>query len=110
MAEINENAEVNESENNEEVVASATNAKSEKVKKQKNAPKKPNFFVRAGKRIAKFFRDTMSELKKVVWTPKNELRKSTIIVVVAVVVFAAVIGVIDAAGASLVELLAGLIK
>ena len=38
--------------------------------KQKN--KKPNIF----KRLGKFFKDTAGEMKKVVWTPKAELKKS----------------------------------
>ena len=30
---------------------------------------KPNFFVRLGRRIAKFFRDYNSERKKITWKP-----------------------------------------
>ena len=39
--------------------------------------RKPNFFVRVWKKICKFFKDVAGEMKKVVWTPKNELKKST---------------------------------
>ena len=38
--------------------------------------KKENVFVRFGKKIAKLCKDTVGELKKVAWLPKNELVKS----------------------------------
>ncbi len=79
-------------------------------KKPKSEKKKPNAFVRFFKRIGKFFRDIVSELKKVVWMQKGDVKKNTILVVASVVVFAAVIFVIDIAGGSLIELIAGLIR
>ena len=54
------------------------------AEKNQTLPKKPNIFVRMGRRIGKFFRDYHSEMKKVVWTSKDELRKSTKIVLVTV--------------------------
>ena len=53
----------------------------DKAKKQgkKNASdKKPNFFVRIGRRIGKFFRDCISEMKKVVWMSGNDVRHGLI--------------------------------
>ncbi len=99
MADMNENKEVLEEE-------------SLPVKKeaQKPAKKGPNAFVRFFKKIGKFFRDIWSELKKVVWTPKSDVKKNTILVVVSVVLFAAAIFVVDVTGGFLVELLAKLIK
>ena len=32
-----------------------------------NKPKKPNIFVRAGKAIARFFKDFRGEIKKITW-------------------------------------------
>lgn len=104
MAEINNNAE------EKDVTSLPETAPADKAKKVKKVEKKPNFLVRAGRGIGKFFRDTASELRKVVWMPKNDVKKNTILVVVSVVVFATVIGIIDFAGAKLVGLLAGLWK
>lgn len=59
------------------------------------AEKKPNFFVRAGHAIAKFFRDYGSEMKKITWSPKDDVRKNTIIVVLIAVAFTIGIGVVD---------------
>ena len=66
-------------------------------KKSKNKPvaKKPNFFVRVWKKLCKFCKDTVGELKKVVWTPKNELRKSTKLVIVTVVALSVAIAIVD---------------
>lgn len=50
--------------------------------------KKPN-------RIAKFFRDYRSELKKISWCPFKTVKTNTVLVVVAVVVLAIVIGLLD---------------
>ena len=50
--------------------------------------KKPN-------RIAKFFRDYKSELKKITWNPFKNTKASTILVVTLVVVLAIVIAVLD---------------
>ena len=41
------------------------------------ANKKPNFFVRTGKKFAKWFREMKSELKKVVWPTPAQLAKNT---------------------------------
>ncbi len=100
MADMNENKEILE---NEELPV--------KKDAQKPAKKKgPNAFMRFFKKIGKFFRDILSELKKVVWTPKSDVRKNTILVIVSVVIFAAAIFVVDISGGALVELLAKLIK
>ena len=60
-----------------------------------NNAKKPNIFVRMGKRIAKFWRDYTSEMKKVVWMPWPEVRKNTLLVVVASVVIGGVVCLLD---------------
>ena len=66
------------------------------AEKNEKAPKKPNIFVRLGRRIAKFFRDYTSEMKKVVWLSKKETIRNSVLVTVVVVVTAVVIGLVDA--------------
>ena len=67
--------------------------KAEKATKSKDA--KPNIFVRLGKWIAKFLKDTRGELKKVVWTSKSEVWKSLQLVIVIVVAVSLVIAFVD---------------
>ena len=71
--------------------------------------RKPNFFVRVWKKICKFFKDVAGEMKKVVWTPKNELKKSTKLVLAIVIAVAAVIAVIDTSFSWIINSIAGLI-
>ena len=78
-------------------------------KKNKPVEKKPNFFVRAGKRIKKFFKDVVGEMKKVVWTSKEDLKKSTKLVLVTVVVIGLAIAVVDTVCSLLINSIAGLI-
>jgi|GEM_PF-197196 len=66
------------------------------AKKEKKAKDgKGNFFVRLWNGIKKLCRDTVNEMKKVRWTPKNELIKSSVLVVVAVCATALALGLID---------------
>ena len=58
---------------------------------------KPGFVARAkaavknfGARVSKFFRDTKSELKKVVWPSKADVKTNTIVVLITVAVAAVV--------------------
>jgi preprotein translocase subunit SecE len=46
-------------------------------------------------KIINFFQDIYKEMKKVTWPKKNELKDSTIIVVVTMVIFAAFVYVVD---------------
>ena len=60
--------------------------------------KKKGFFAgikRFFKNIAKFFRDTRSEMKKVVWPNKKQVINNTLVVAVVVVVAALFIFVLD---------------
>ena len=70
---------------------------------------KKNVFVRIWNRIRKFFKDTVSELKKVSWTSKTELFKSTKLVVITVLAVCIVIALIDLGASWVVNSLAGLI-
>lgn len=65
--------------------------KSKKDGKAAKKEKKPGIFSKAGK----FLKDCTKELKKVVWFGKKQTINSTILVVIALIFFAAVIGVLD---------------
>lgn len=58
-------------------------------------------------RIGKFFRDQKSEIKKIVWPSKKQVLNNTGIVLVAIAVFAVLIGGFDWALGALVQLLLG---
>ena len=87
------------SENNEKIPETAAKKKSNK----------PNFFVRVGGRIKKFFKDYSSEMKKIVWLPKADVRKNSILVIVTVLICAIAIGVVDLAFSSVIKGIAHLI-
>ena len=70
---------------------------------------KENVFVRIWNKIKKFFKDTVSELKKVSWTSKTELFKSTKLVVITVLAVCIAIALIDLGASWVVNSLAGLI-
>ena len=69
---------------------------------------KQNFFVRVWKKLCKFCKDTVGELKKVVWTSKSDLRKNSKLVICTVVAVAIVIAVVDVCASLVVNSLAGL--
>lgn len=76
--------------------------------------KRPGFVARAkaavkgfGARVAKFFRDTKSELKKVVWPSKDDTKSNTIVVLVVVAIAAVVMIVLDAIFGGLLGLIIG---
>ena len=71
--------------------------------------KKENVFVRFGKKIAKICKDTVGELKKVVWLSKNELVKSSKLVVVAVIAISVAIAIVDLGFSWAINSIAGLI-
>ena len=70
---------------------------------------KQNVFVRIGSKIKKFFKDTVSELKKVSWTSKTELFKSTKLVIATVLAVCIVIALIDLGASWAINSLASLI-
>lgn len=71
--------------------------------------KKENVFVRFGKKVAKICKDTVGELKKVVWLSKNELVKSSKLVVVAVIAISVAIAIVDLGFSWAINSIAGLI-
>ena len=70
---------------------------------------KKNVFVRIWNKIRKFFKDTVSELKKVSWTSKTELFKSTKLVIATVLAVCIVIALIDLGASWAINSLASLI-
>ena len=87
------------SENNEKIPEVTAKKKSDK----------PNIFVRVGGRIKKFFKDYSSEMKKIVWLPRADVRKNSILVIVTVLICAIAIGVVDLAFSSVIKSIAHLI-
>ena len=57
--------------------------------------KKPNFFVRTGRALSRWFREMKSELKKVVWPSGKQLLNNTIIVLVAVLIVGVIVCLFD---------------
>ena len=64
----------------------------EAVEKKPAKEKKP-----FGEKIAHFFRSYKSEVKKIVWCPWKQVRKNSLVVLVTVIAFAAVICLLDVA-------------
>mgnify|MGYP000079937849 FL=1 len=75
---------------------------------------KPGFVARAkaavknfGARVSKFFRDIKSELKKVVWPSKADVKTNTIVVLITVAVAAVVMILLDAIFGGILGLIIG---
>ena len=81
----------------------ASQAQSDKKKKTSFFGKVKNFF----KGIAKYFKDTKSELKKVVWPSKKDVKTNTITVIAVVVAAAIVLIVLDLIFGGAIQLLIG---
>ncbi len=91
--------------------AKNTDAKATKVKESKSKSKKtkPNIFVRAWRRIKKFWKEYWSELKKVSWMSWKDVRKNTLLVAVTVAVFSVSIGLVDTAFGEIIDGIAGMV-
>ncbi len=92
--------------------AAETAAKASEQKKasKDTVKKKPSVLDRAKGffgRIAKYFKDTKSELKKVVWPSRKDVRTKTITVVVVVLIAAVVLILLDLAFGGIIHLLIG---
>ena len=72
--------------------------------------KKPGFFAKVKgffARIGKYFRDTRSELKKVVWPTKKQSLNSTGVVIVVVFIAALIMILLDTVFGGIVRLMIG---
>ncbi len=97
-------------ENEKEIQETAVSADTSAAKAVKKAKaKKPNFFVRLGGRIKKFWKEYISELKKVSWMSWKDVKKNTLLVVCAVVAFSAAIAVVDTVFGEIIKGIAGLV-
>lgn len=47
------------------------------------------------KKIVKYFRDVVSEVKKVSWPDRRELVNATVAAIVFIIIFAIVVGIVD---------------
>ena len=103
MSEENKNLPVEE--NKETSVKAKNNSKAE----SKKTSQKPNIFVRIGKKLGKLCKDVVGEMKKVVWTPKDELKKSSRIVLATVVAVGIAIAIVDTSFSWIINSIAGLI-
>ena len=101
-------AEENMNLQNEETKVEAVSSKADK-KAKKADNKKENFFVRFWKKIVKLCKDTVGELKKVVWTPKAELIKNTKLVIATVIAVGVAIALVDFVSSWVINSIAGLI-
>ena len=94
-----------------QAAAKPEEAKTEKkAKKADNGKKKVPFTTKVKNffnRIVKYFRDTKSELKKVVWPSKQDVKTNTITVIVVVAIAAVVLVLLDLAFGGNIHLLIG---
>ena len=58
-------------------------------------------------RIVKFFRDTKSELKKVVWPSKKDVRNNTLIVLAVVAITVVALVILDTVFGGVMRLIIG---
>lgn len=72
--------------------------------KAKSAEKKPNIFVRMGRKLKEVF----SELKKVTWSTFGKVVKATGVVLVVVVIFLVIFGAINYGLGELLKLITSL--
>ena len=92
-------------ESTEKLDAKADVKKQDAPKKPaKKGDKKPNFFVRAGRKI----KETFSELKRVTWPSLPQALKATGVVIVIVLIFLIVITAINFGFSQLLGLLTAL--
>lgn len=71
------------------------------AKKEKKGDKKPNLFVRMGRKIKEVF----SELKKVTWPSFGTIVKSTGVVIVVVLIFIIAVKAVDSGLLALLKLI-----
>ena len=69
------------------------NDREKRIAEQKKIAKKKNKKQRRS--LIRFFRDVIGEVKKVTWPTRKELFKTTLAVIVFIVIFAIVVGFMD---------------
>ena len=84
-------------------------SQAEENNKPEKKEQKPNVRATGWKKLVKFCKDTVGELKKVVWTSKTEVWKSFQLVIATVVSVSVAIAVIDFVSSLVINAIAGLI-
>lgn len=77
--------------NRNEVAETPVPSKKDAPAKEKKTEKKPGFF----KKIAKYFRECKSEMKKIVWSSKKQTFNNTVVVIAAMIVIGAIVVGLD---------------
>lgn len=72
--------------------------------------KQGNFFVKTGERLAKFFRETKSEAKKMVWPTPQSVFKNTGVVLVTILVIGLFVFCLDTLLVNLLGLIMNVAK
>ena len=70
--------------------------------------KKENWFKRTWGKVAKYFRELKSELKKVVWPTPKQLLKNTLVVIACVLVVGVFIWTFDLVAKVVIDALIGI--
>jgi len=73
--------------------------------KEKDTSKKQVAKEKKQSGIRKYFRGVISELKKVTWPTRKELINTTVVVLVFILIFTAVVGIVDLGLGKLLELI-----
>ncbi len=84
--------------------------KAEGSKKDAKSEKKPNFFVRIGRKAKNWCHDMGVELKKVHWPTRKELLKNCLVVLVCILAVGICIWVFDALAAAIIRALVNLFQ
>lgn len=84
--------------------------KAEGGKKDAKSEKKPNFFVRTGRKAMGWLHDMRVELKKVHWPTRTELLKNCLVVLVCILAVGICIWVFDALAAAIIRALVNLFQ
>lgn len=85
-------------------------AQEKKAKKADNSKKKTPFMTKVKNffgRIGKYFKDTKSELKKVVWPSKKDVKTNTVTVIIVVAIAAVVLILLDLIFGGVIHLMIG---
>lgn len=70
-------------------------AKAEKDKTSKKSSNKPNVFVRMGKAIKSFFKNSKGDLKKITWPDAKEVLKGTAVTIVCIAIVGVIVFLVD---------------
>lgn len=70
-------------------------AKAEKEKASKKSSNKPNVFVRMGKAIKNFFKNSKGDLKKITWPGAKEVLKGTVVTIVCIAIVGVLVFLVD---------------